>query len=45
MLDPENFKIWTAEFCEGSYFEGSWAKGSKIKFLTPDGENIHSQCH
>ena len=42
MLDPESFKIWTAEFCEGSYFEGSWSKGEKIKFLTPDGDGMTS---
>ena len=24
MLGPETFKAWTAEFAEGSYFEGSW---------------------
>lgn len=42
MLDPESFKVWTAEFCEGSYFEGSWSKGEKIKFLTPDGDGMTS---
>jgi ligand-binding SRPBCC domain-containing protein len=30
MLNPESFRVWTAEFCEGSYFEGSWIKGEKI---------------
>ena len=42
MLDPEGFKIWTALFCEGSYFEGSWNKGEKIRFLTPDGNGMTS---
>lgn len=37
MLAPETYKMWTAEFCEGSYFEGSWAKGERIRFLSPDG--------
>lgn len=27
MLDPESFRVWTSEFCEGSYFEGTWTKG------------------
>jgi uncharacterized protein YndB with AHSA1/START domain len=42
MLDPEGFEIWTALFCEGSYFEGSWNKGEKIRFLTPDGNGMTS---
>ncbi len=42
MLDPEGFKVWTAEFCEGSYYEGSWTKGKSIKFLTPDGDGMTS---
>lgn len=37
MFAPETYKIWTAEFSEGSYFEGSWAKGERIRFLSPDG--------
>ena len=42
MLDPEGFKIWTTPFCDGSYFEGSWNKGEKIRFLTPDGNGMTS---
>ncbi len=42
MLDPEGYKIWTTPFCEGSYFEGSWNKGEKIRFLTPDGNGMTS---
>jgi len=42
MLAPETYKIWTAEFSEGSYFEGSWAKGERIRFLSPDGCGITS---
>ncbi|MFH2135479.1 MAG: SRPBCC domain-containing protein [Pseudomonadota bacterium] len=37
MLEPETYRIWTAEFCEGSYYEGSWEQGAKIRFLGPDG--------
>jgi hypothetical protein len=33
MLDLESYKTWTAVFHEGSYYEGSWEKGNKIKFL------------
>ncbi len=37
MFDKETYKIWTETFSPGSYFEGSWDEGSKIKFLGPDG--------
>lgn len=36
MLDDEPYREWTAAFNEGSYYEGSWEKGSKILFLGPD---------
>ena len=37
MLQQETYRIWTAEFGEGSYYEGSWEQGEKIRFLGPDG--------
>jgi uncharacterized protein YndB with AHSA1/START domain len=37
MLALDTYRIWTAEFAEGSYFEGSWAKGERIRFLGPGG--------
>jgi predicted 3-demethylubiquinone-9 3-methyltransferase (glyoxalase superfamily)/uncharacterized protein YndB with AHSA1/START domain len=40
MLHPDTYKIWTSLFAEGSYYEGSWDKGSKIKFLSPGGEGM-----
>ena len=42
MLDPETYKLWTRAFGEGSYYEGSWGKGEKIWFLTPEGEGMFS---
>lgn len=33
MLDLDTYKMWTNPFYPGSYFEGSWDKGSHIKFL------------
>ncbi len=36
MLDPLAYRDWTTAFCEGSYFEGSWAQGSRMRFLDPD---------
>ena len=40
MLGPEDYKIWTAVFFEGSYYSGSWEQGSKIQFLTPAGDGM-----
>jgi uncharacterized protein YndB with AHSA1/START domain len=37
MLGPETYKEWTAEFAPGSYYEGSWDRGARIRFLGPDG--------
>lgn len=42
MLGAETFKAWTAAFAEGSYFEGSWEQGQKIRFLAPDGSGMTS---
>lgn len=36
MLDDDSYREWTSVFNEGSYYEGSWDKGSKILFLGPD---------
>ena len=37
MLADDTYRKWTAEFQEGSYFEGSWEKGARIRFLGPGG--------
>ncbi len=34
------YERWTAEFCEGSRFEGSWEQGSRIRFLSPSGDGV-----
>lgn len=36
MLDDKPYREWTKAFHEGSYYKGSWEKGSKILFLGPD---------
>jgi hypothetical protein len=36
MLDDKSYRAWTKAFNEGSYYKGSWEKGSKILFLGPD---------
>jgi uncharacterized protein YndB with AHSA1/START domain len=40
MLGPETYRQWTAEFAAGSYFEGSWDQGERIRFLTPEGSGM-----
>ncbi len=36
MLGDITYREWTSVFHAGSYYEGSWDKGSKIKFLALD---------
>jgi hypothetical protein len=36
MLDDASYREWTKAFNPGSYYKGSWEKGSKILFLGPD---------
>lgn len=36
MLAEKPYAEWTAIFCPGSHYKGSWEKGSKILFLGPD---------
>jgi uncharacterized protein YndB with AHSA1/START domain len=38
MLDDKSYREWTATFCPGSFFEGSWEKGAKILFVGLDKE-------
>ena len=40
MLGPQTYREWTTAFCEGSYFEGSWEQGEKIRFLSPSGDGM-----
>ena len=40
MLGPDTYRDWTSAFCEGSYYEGSWAQGGNIRFLTPNGDGM-----
>lgn len=42
MFDPLAYRDWTSAFCEGSYYEGSWAAGSRIRFLDPDGNGMEA---
>lgn len=37
MFDPLAYRDWTRAFAEGSYFEGEWAAGRRLRFLDPQG--------
>ena len=34
------YRQWTVPFCEGSYFEGSWESGARMRFLAPGGAGM-----
>lgn len=43
MLGQESYKEWTSVFEPTSYYDGSWEKGSKIKFLGSSGDGMLSE--
>lgn len=43
MLAPDSYRDWTSAFAEGSYYEGSWEQGSRIRFLGPSGEGMEAR--
>jgi uncharacterized protein YndB with AHSA1/START domain len=43
MLAPASYREWTSPFMEGSYYEGSWDAGQRIRFLTPGGDGMVAQ--
>ena len=42
LWNEETYKQWTSVFCEGSYAESDWKEGSKIRFLSPNGDGMNS---
>jgi hypothetical protein len=42
MLADATYREWTSLFCEGSYYEGSWEQGQRIRFLGPGGSGMAS---
>ncbi|MFO7693132.1 MAG: hypothetical protein R6V57_08620 [Vicinamibacterales bacterium] len=40
MLAGDSYRLWTAEFAEGSYFQGAWETGTRMRFLVPSGEGM-----
>jgi uncharacterized protein YndB with AHSA1/START domain len=43
LIEPESYTQWTSAFGDGLYFEGSWQKGQRIRFLTPQGHGVISE--
>jgi uncharacterized protein YndB with AHSA1/START domain len=44
LLQDETYRQWTTPFCEGSYYEAdNLQPGSKVKFLSPQGEGMVSR--
>ncbi len=43
IVGPESYTRWTSAFGAGLYFEGSWQKGQRIRFLTPSGHGVISE--
>lgn len=37
MLQPETYKEWVKDSWPGSYYDGKWAKGENIRFLSSQG--------
>jgi uncharacterized protein YndB with AHSA1/START domain len=40
MLGDQSYRLWTAPFTEGSYYEGTWEQGSRMLFLAPSGDGM-----
>lgn len=38
MIEDASYREWTRPFCEGTYFEGNWVEGERIRFLAPGGD-------
>jgi uncharacterized protein YndB with AHSA1/START domain len=38
MIEDKSYREWTSAFNPGSYFKGTWEKGSKILFIGVDGQ-------
>ena len=42
LWDDATYRQWTSAFQEGSYAVSDWKEGSKIQFLTPEGDGMYS---
>lgn len=42
LWNDETYRKWTSVFHEGSYAVSDWKQGSKIQFLSPEGDGMYS---
>ncbi|MBX7173292.1 MAG: hypothetical protein K1X72_20145 [Pyrinomonadaceae bacterium] len=42
LWNETTYPQWTNVFCEGSYAVSDWKEGSKVHFLTPNGQGMYS---
>ena len=42
LWEDETYRKWTSVFNAGSYAVSDWKEGSKVLFLSPEGEGMHS---
>jgi hypothetical protein len=42
LWDDKTYRSWTSAYSEGSYAVSDWNEGSKILFLSPEGEGMFS---
>jgi hypothetical protein len=42
LWNDKTYRQWTSAFCEGTYAISDWNEGSKIHFLSPNGEGMNS---
>ncbi|MBZ8142456.1 ATPase [Rubrivivax gelatinosus] len=43
MLDPGCYRQWASAFAEGTYYEGEWRQGGRLRFLAPSGDGMLSE--
>lgn len=42
LWNDDTYRKWTSVFHEGSYAKSDWKEGSRIEFLSPDGNGMYS---
>lgn len=42
MLAQGSYRQWTSVFCAGSFYEGSWDKGTRMLFLDPERNGMYA---
>lgn len=43
LWEDANYRDWTRVFSEGSYAVSDWKEGSKVQFLSPEGDGMYSR--